>query len=207
MDIFFSNRIEKLYTQLKSSLFSKIANNPFERRLIIVPSPAIKSWLLLEMAKDSDLRVAMGVEILLLDQAIEKLILKRKLPSALELGIMIEVEIKKMINDTPENREKWKELFDYLKFTNGDSKISRQTERRLTSLSQKLSSLFLQYGIYGGEMIKSFEKNSEDFQMELWKTIFLKKNWPYLQKELKNNISHEIKNMYMELGEKIFAKK
>lgn len=194
MDIFFSNRIEKLYNQLKSSLFSKTTINPFESRIIIVPSPAIKSWLLIEMAKDTDLRVAMGVEILLLDQAIEKLTLKRKLGNSLELGLMIEVEIKKMIYEQPENREKWQSLFDYLKIKKENPKISHQTEKRLNSLSQKLSSLFLQYGIYGGEMINSFEENSEDFQIELWKTIFLKKNWPYLQKELKENTLHSSLN-------------
>lgn len=194
MDIFFSNRIEKLYQQLKLTLFSNTGQNPFERRLIIVPSPAIKSWLMLEMAKDPDLKIAMGIEISLLDQAIEKLIIKQKLPSLFEIQAIIEIELKKMIAD--EAFDKWPEVFHYLKVSKNNCTIlSSLTEKRLINLSQKLSTYFFQYGTYGGEMIASFGQNFNDFQIEIWKRIFIERKWPYLQKELKeNNIYRSTKN-------------
>jgi len=189
MDIFFSNRIEKLYEQLKVSLFSKFGENPFERRLIIVPSPAIKSWLMLKMAKDPCLNIAMGVEISLLDQAIEKLIIKQKLPSIFELQAVIEIELKKIVKKNDPN--KWPELFNYLKISQANPSINSQSEKRLISLSQKLSTLFFQYGTYGGKMLGSFEENIDDFQIEIWKQIFSTRGWPYLQKELQENNFHE----------------
>jgi exodeoxyribonuclease V gamma subunit len=187
MEIFFSNRIEKLYQQLKVSLFSKERLNPFERRLIIVPSPAIKSWLMLQMAKDPDLELAMGIEIVLLDQAVEKLISKRKIPSGLELSLKIEVEIKKIITESFNESSIWQSLFNYLKISDVKTTgLSQKSEKRLIGLSQKLASLFLQYGTYGGKMLKNFEESSDDFQVNLWKTIFLKNNTPFLQKELQD---------------------
>jgi exodeoxyribonuclease V gamma subunit len=189
MEIFYSNRIEKLYQRLKEALFSSDCLNPFERRLIIVPSPAIKSWLMLQMAIDPDLQLAMGVEILLLDQAIEKLISKRKIPSTLELSLKIEVEIKKILNSDFYESPIWQPLFKYLKVSEKQPfPLSKKTEKRLIGLSQKLANLFNSYGTYGGKMLKQFDENSNDFQINLWKTIFLENNTPYLQKELQDNI-------------------
>lgn len=185
MNIFFSNRIEKLYQELKIGIFAR-SENAFERRMVIVPSPAIKSWLMLEMAKDEQLTIAIGVEILLLDEAIEKLIPKRKLPCTLELGLMIEVEIKKMIT---EDFAKWQKLAEYLKISNDT--FSNRANKRVIALSEKLASLFLQYGTFGGEMISQMkEQNSDDFQIELWKRLFVKKDLPYLQNEFKENSLH-----------------
>ncbi len=178
---------------MKSSLFLKDCKNPFIKRLVIVPSPAIKSWLMLEMAKDEDLQLSFGVEIAHVDEGIEKLISKRKLPSELELALMIEVEIKKIIEARD---EKWNDLFHYLKIK-GNSPFSKKTERRLFTLSEKLAGLFIRYGTFGGEMVADFEKSVkiEGFQIELWKTIFLKHKWPYLIQEFKNSsLNESVKN-------------
>lgn len=194
MNIFFSNRIERLYLELKTGIFSEV-NNPFERRMVIVPSPAIKSWLMLEMAKDPDLKIAIGVEILLLDEAIEKLIPKQKLPGLLELSLTIEVEIQKMIH---EDLTKWPKLMNYLKIST--SVLDRRSKKRLIALSEKLASLFLQYGTFGGQMISDLKLENpsletDDFQIELWKTLFQKKNMPYLLNEFKeNSLHHSLKN-------------
>lgn len=196
MNIFFSNRIERLYQELKENIFSNV-NNPFERRMVIVPSPAIKSFLMLEMAKDPDLKIAIGVEILLLDEAIEKLIPKRKLPGLLELSLTIEVEIQKMIH---KDFSKWPKLMNYLKISEVTESLDRRSNKRLIALAEKLASLFLQYGTFGGQMFTDLKLDkstieSDDFQIQLWKTLFKKKNMPYLLNEFKeNSLNHSLKN-------------
>lgn len=189
MEIFFSNQLEILYENLKSFLFSKKCDHPFIKRMIIVPSEAIKSWLMLEMAKDKDLNIAFGVEIVHLDQAVDKLVTKRKTPSFLELSLLIQTEIKKMIDEKKGFDESFELLFRYLKISS-NKVFSLKSERRLIDLSEKLTHLFLQYGIYGEEMIERWKlENPNDFQIYLFKKIFFEKDWPILFKELKDSLS------------------
>lgn len=182
MYIFFSNQIEELYQELKKSLFIKGTNNTFTNRLIIVPSQAIKSWLMLQMSKDEDLMVFMGIEVMHLERAIEKFILKKKFPSSLELSLKISREAKKMATQENEN---WPNLKKYLNICKSSKEFSLKSEKRLYSLSLKLSHLFSQYGTYCGEMISNWEKDfsKNDFQKEIWCRLFFHGNWSYPIKE------------------------
>ncbi|HRD55723.1 MAG TPA: exodeoxyribonuclease V subunit gamma [Parachlamydiaceae bacterium] len=182
MHIFFSNQIEELYQELKKSLFAKGSKNVFAKRLVIVPSQAIKSWLMLQMAKDEDLMVAMGVEIMHLERAVEKIILKKRFPSFLEVSLTILSEAKKM---ALEESAKWKKLSDYLQISNETKEFSLKSERRLFALSLKLKYLFSRYGTYCREMVFNWEKedDSSDFQKEIWNRLFLNGKWSYLAKE------------------------
>lgn len=184
MEFFFSNRIESLYQELKRELFFKEKSNPFATRLIIVPSVSLKSWLMLEMAKDEELGIAIGVDICLLDQAMEKLEGSEEINkelTELELSLMIEVQINKWIREKKEN---YQELFEYLKCSNDH--LSRKSQKRLTSLSLKLATLFIQYGTYGGKWLETIEQETgvKGFQIELWKTIFQSQGFSYLKKNL-----------------------
>ena len=70
---FFSNQLEILYHHLKQKLFAS-EKPPLMRRLVVVYGPAMKNWLMLRMAQDPDLQIAMGVEIIYLHQAFELLL-------------------------------------------------------------------------------------------------------------------------------------
>lgn len=181
LNIFFSNRVEKLYEKLKGALFY-IGGNPFVRRMVVVPSPAIKSWLMMRMAQDKDLNIAVGVEITYLEKAMD-LLRKRKgrFPSRLELALAIEIEIRKIILE--EDEGVWGPLKIYLK-VRGSS--ARKSERRIVSLSEKLADLFLQYGTYGGGMIQEWELGATSWQGVLWKRIFCEGayDWTYPGREI-----------------------
>ena len=186
--VFFSNRLEILYQRLKKSLFE--SSNPFTHRLIVVPSPAMKSWLMVKMAKDPDLSVAMGVEMGHLDQSIMRLHASlsgsehpSKIPSLLELALGIESEIRK----ADKQEKEWAPLTKYLKL-NG----SRKGEHRLVALSEKLAHLFTQYGKYAGSMVKEWEEGKgNEWQARLWQALFSEK-WSYPYRELLSVITDEI---------------
>ena len=59
LEIFFSNRLEVLYQQLKHNLFG-ITTAPLMRRLVVVYGPAMKTWLMLRMAQDPELECGNG---------------------------------------------------------------------------------------------------------------------------------------------------
>src|SRR5436305_1895543 len=67
-----SNRIEELYIHLEKQLITNW-DNPFKRRLVIVPNSYLKAYLQSRLA-DVEGKVAMGLEILLPRQALERII-------------------------------------------------------------------------------------------------------------------------------------
>jgi len=68
LKVFFSNRTECLFQAFKKELFA--TSHPFAKRMTIVPSAAMKDWLLMQMARDEDLAIAAGIEITFLEPAI-----------------------------------------------------------------------------------------------------------------------------------------
>jgi len=160
----FSNRVERLYDFLKARLFSGTA--PFARRLVIVPSPAMKEWLMLRLARDPEVGVAAGVEVRYLEEGFSLLYRlfggEELFPSRLELALKIEEQVRKRLKEPP--TPAWEPIFRYLK-----PPLNRRSERRLSSLSQKLADLFREYGKYGGRMLENFPGG---FQKELWEALF-----------------------------------
>jgi exodeoxyribonuclease V gamma subunit len=74
----------------------------------------------------------------------------------------------------------------YLHFQSGG--FSPKQEKRLISLSEKLASLFLEYGKYGGKAILDWETAPpEHWQIALWQKIFgINATWSYLYRALSN---------------------
>lgn len=197
--VFFSNRVERLYLKLKESLFS--SSQPFERRLIIVPSPAMKTWLMFHMAQD--LGVAAGIEVGYIDQSLIKIMslfssdnelnFEKNVPSTLELALNLEAELKNVLNQAhlldTEQLAIWHPVFDYLKFTYKDDKknLSQKTEKRLIGLVEKLAFLFVEYGKYGGSLIKKWKSEPlSNWQQQLWfrlESKFMPWGYPYQQLE------------------------
>ncbi len=160
LKVYYSNKIELLYENLKERLFC--SSSPFCRRLIIVPSPAVKSWLMIQMANDPEVGIATGIEVAYLDQTIESLACIQKQLSPLELAFSIELKIREVVHS--DESSVWQPLFQYL---------SQKSEQRLIALSDVLANLFRDYQIYGGKMVHEWEKgNGLSWQAELWKEVF-----------------------------------
>ncbi|MEM1282755.1 MAG: exodeoxyribonuclease V subunit gamma, partial [Chlamydiota bacterium] len=194
--IYLSNRVEILYDDLVSNLFE--ASSPFEKRLIIVPSPAMKSWLTLRMAQDPQLQICAGVEIYYLEEGLDFLQnacsdtqRSAHTPSSLEIAIQLEVQLTSILSDYHllpfDEQVIWKGLADYIQIKPGHH-LSKRAEKRLVSLSEKLAHLFKQYGRYGAEMLDEWESNPKDnWQAHLWNRLFTNTElkWTYPYREIK----------------------
>jgi exodeoxyribonuclease V gamma subunit len=173
-NFFFSNSIEQLFSDFQKCLFEN--TEAFTRRIVVVPNIAMKNWLMLNLAKE---KVAMGIEVILLSQAMEKIgkkiSTKDTWPSPLDLALSIETEIRAI-----DESDLWKPLHDYLK------PGSKRSQKRIVALSTHLASLFLHYGRYAGEMVERWEKTPiVSWQQELWKRVF--NHWTYDYKFLREN--------------------
>lgn len=203
--VHYSNRLETLYCKLKDSLFSSAL--PFTKRLIIVPSPLMKSWLMRQLAEDTDLNIAMGLEVVQIDKAIEKLNqlfnssshLSSTRFSAQELSLLIEAEIRDLSEayqfESAEMKQIWDPLLRYLKIQ-PNQKFSKKTQKRLVNLALKIGRYFEAYGIYGHAVCDHWEIQAElGWQEELWKRIVLHREWKYTSKTLLENFNlSECKN-------------
>ncbi|MDF2577341.1 MAG: recC [Chlamydiales bacterium] len=209
----FSNKLEQLAKALSVGLFHSEAN-PFTQRFIVVPSPAIKSWLTQFLAKEKG--IAAGFECCFLQEAIQRLSKELHpftdiIPSNMELRLKLELVLYQKIftYDTmlPDRQRVWKPLFEYLQLTpNSYTKdsLTSKVRKRLFGLTKQLSSLFHTYGIYGGNLVSKWEKleSCQDWQQELWKEIYAKDkyNWSYPDRILRNwNIAGLTTHRPMEL--------
>lgn len=191
--LFYSNHIEQLYQNLKQQLFSH--PKPFERRLIIVPTPAIKSWLLLQFAKDPEMGIAAGLEFHYLEDGLKiiyDLIAQESdpyyVPSPLELTLGIENQIRMLINEweflPTQQRGIWQPIIQYLKIhfdSHFHYRLTKRNEKRLAALSETLARLFMEYSRYGQAMIANWPKQATDWQQDLWYRLFSAKtsNWNF----------------------------
>lgn len=177
MEFILTNHLEVLYNRFKERAFS---NHPLTRRLVVVYGPAMKTWLMLQMAKDPDLRIATGIEIVCLHEAFETLLSifqknsKNHFPTLLELSFFIENALKKILSN--EVDEVWKPLLSYM-----DVK-TRKGEKRLVSLSQHIAKSFREQG-----RLHSCEWEMEWLQI-LWNQLFCSRN--YLSKSFEEPIQN-----------------
>lgn len=203
---FFSNQLEILYIHLKQKLFD--ISSPFKRRIVVVYGPAMKNWLMLRMAQDPDLQVAMGIEITYLNQVFELLLKETRqeknlhFPSPLELALVIEKELLAILKGfrglQKDEQAIWLPLIHYVKLdpvslaASPVIKLSRKVERRLVGLSQHLAKLFQDYGRYGGKALAAWENSqSTHWQHELWKKLFGQPSyWSYPCRELQLGPGH-----------------
>jgi exodeoxyribonuclease V gamma subunit len=207
LDLFLSNRLEILYHHLKCSLFGS-ETTPFMRRLVVVYGPAMKTWVMLRMAQDPELKVATGIEFIYLNQAFETLLKlssgknDKHLPTLLELTLAIENELMAIIqnfnNFNRDEQSDWEPFIHYLKLDPSHLgptfRLSRKMEKRLISLSQHLARLFQDYGRYGRQMVFQWELPSfAGWQAQLWRKLFGEKmGWSYPARSLKGAESPSI---------------
>lgn len=202
LEIYFSNRLEVLYQQLKRSLFGP-ATTPLMKRIVVVYGPAMKTWLTLRLAQDPELNVAMGIEVIYLSEAFETLLkLSTRetighLPGRLELALAIEKELMAVIHDyqnlSLEEQQDWSSLIQYLKLDplrlNPKLRLPRKIEKRLIGLGQHLARLFHDYGRFASKMVAKWElPATQGWQPRLWRRLFSGKMlWTYPARALLQN--------------------
>ncbi len=173
--IFYSNRQEVLFEKFIGNLFNN--SSPFAQRLVVVPSLAMKSWLIEKLADSSQGGVAAGVEVILMDSFVRRLV-------ELWPKVVAGAGIKKIANHTLLRLLFETTLSDQL-VANSLSEIWKPVEsyvagkpRRLTQLCDELAGVFIQYGLYGCDMLARWEQLPEPtcWQSALWKSF--KRQWP-----------------------------
>lgn len=207
--LFSSHRLDVLYQTLLQVLF-KEGDSPFLRRVIVVPSQAIKSWLFMRMASDENLGIAAGVDVLYLSHMLRKMdeqnyarslsVLDRSRVSSHELALFIELSIREAFDGRLDLSSKqqviWNSLWEHLKI-DALGRWSRRSEKRLLELSSRLSQLFTEYSLYGDDLIKSWGEDAAlGWQEQLYLKAFCSKA-PYLStgEELRNTYGVGIQNM------------
>lgn len=140
----YSNRIEQLYDQMiVKMLDSKLS--PFGTRILIAPSPWVKTWLMESLACDPRISSTLGFKILSIDEALAQLkrlfssYCPKKTPTLSELISAIEGEL-----DEIEDQEL-------------QSWLSKNDKRKFY-LSKELATLFQKYGRFCPESVSGWQK-------------------------------------------------
>ena len=187
---FYSNELEILVKTLKENIFE---NSFFsEKRVVVVPSIAIKNFILEKIAL-SEQKVASFINFVLLDQIdhfLTSFFLKDNslYPSYLDLFFAIEKEIKKL-------NVKRALHSDIAHFDEVDSFFSDQKssyDKKLFYLSNRLSKLFIKYMVFGSPFKKG---KKECFQSHIWKNIF--SHFCYLQRDFKKALNLNFSSIHL----------
>ncbi|MCX6994726.1 MAG: exodeoxyribonuclease V subunit gamma [Chlamydiae bacterium] len=168
----FSNRVEILAEALKKALWGSSAD-PLEERLIILPSQAMKRFLMMNLVDDYS--VAMGLQFPYLDKAIKALV-PLSFPSKNTLSFLIEKEIEKRLEE--------RNLQELLQEMHISKKTLHETgvRKALAGFSDTLADLFLLYGLYAGQMVDEWlKRGSVDWQSAIFCAIYQnpKVGFPY----------------------------
>ncbi len=167
--IHFSNYLEELLIPLKENLFPQGAG-PFDKRLIIVPHLRLKDYIMRFLAKDKELQVAAGVQVVSLTQGLSKLS-KKNLPTKLELSLSLQYHLLPLIDE----HDELKKYFD-----------RKSREKRIGPFCDIMAESFLRYAIYGKPSLPlwqeklwkvfdwSFPRGAKtDWQVHVWGFSFL----------------------------------
>lgn len=168
----FSNRVEVLAAALKKALWGE-NTGPLEERLIILPSQAMKRFLMMNLV--DDFNVAMGLKFPYLDKAIKSL-LPLSFPCKNDLSFLIEKEIEKRLEQPG-----LCELLSEMHIT-ADTLAQTGVRHALAGFADTLADLFLLYGLFAGPLVEEwFKKGPDDWQSEIFVEIYKnpKRGFPY----------------------------
>ncbi len=147
LSIHYSNQLERLYVGLRDRLFGD-GGGAFAERWVIVPTHAIKSWLQQRLAEDPVVGVAAGIRFLFLEEAVGRWV-GGVAPDRLAMSLQIELLLRARVD---EESAGWEPMRGYLK------------PKRIGGLAAHLSELFVQYSLYGHQMLESWT----GWQADLW---------------------------------------
>lgn len=182
IQLFVSNRYERLYQHLHAHLFgahpsSLPCESAFAPRLIVTPNPTLYQIVTTQLAVSSTCKIAMGVTHLPKESLctrfsqwfapLDREIAVRPFPHYLELVFSIEKALQTLI--TRQDDEALCSLFSTL------SLQTLETQRRVRLLAESVATLFMDYGRYGADLFEGWEKSPHPhakWQKELWDTLF-----------------------------------
>lgn len=171
--VYYSNRLEQLFTFLKEQLFEE--KGIFDQRLLVLPSQSMQRHIMLGLATDPEYAVAMGVESVLLPQALSRLTGGAKHLALSALAIHIEGHIRVLLESESKD-PLWEPLVHYLmgKHTSYTQAVSSvRFERRLLALCDRLAELFRQYSLFAQEHVDKWRHEPlTHWQQALWLKIF-----------------------------------
>jgi exodeoxyribonuclease V gamma subunit len=162
---FSSHRVEQLYEYFKAMLFNEYTNL-FTRRIVVVPSPLVRSWLEIRLSQDPDINISTGIEWYLLASFVDQfprvlgVSIDKRIPRYLELCLRIEEVLRK--ESFPDNLEA------YLGRGYLDSFWGK--EQRITHLADYLARLFTLYGQYPTGVVT--EGKVLGWQGDIWKKVY-----------------------------------
>lgn len=162
-NLYFSNRIESLFEEMTPFLFNK----PFGKKIVVVPSLAMKQWIVEALVYHPDYGISFGFQPLLLQQAVSLL---RDLTSdrspylnTKAIGWQLHLELVKILQSGKKDP-----LFDPVY-----RYCAKNPGRNAAELALKLADLFVQYGENAPEEMRNWAAlPTEEWQQELWKRLF-----------------------------------
>lgn len=162
-NLYFSNRIESLFEEMTPFLFNK----PFGKKIVIVPSLAMKQWIVEALVYHPDYGISFGFQPLLLQQAVgllrEATCDRAPYLNAKAISWQLHLELVKILQS-----KKKDPLFDPVY-----RYCAKNPGRNAAELAVKLAELFVQYGENAPEEMRNLAAlPSEDWQQELWKRLF-----------------------------------
>jgi exodeoxyribonuclease V gamma subunit len=156
---YFSQSTETLYRFLVQNLYGS-NKSPFLKRVVLVPSPLMKTWVIKEMA--DALGISMGVELFLQEQGLRKIAdylgmsSPNIVPTVDQLAFAFQLLIPKLCNDYPF-------LQTYLKDSH---------QKRLLSLAAEMAELFVDYGTFGKNLLEEWKQHPDKhWQAALWNLL------------------------------------
>lgn len=166
--VIFSNDFEILIENLIDFLFFFGKNHPFQKRIIIVPDLSIKESIVRALLLHPRLEIAMGVQIVSLEQAVVELSDGYDKPLC---PLALSIAIEEFLLKNPHLPG----LEEYLAVE------EKKKRKRIGALSEELSQLFFSYGIHGAEWLKSWLASpTAEWQKGVWEGVLGKDSpWSY----------------------------
>lgn len=173
-EVYQSHLYEVLVQLLKEKFFAK-GNHPFQKRILVLPDSSFKEKLFFQLTKQGRKCVLFNVSCFDVFEAVQELssfVVEKKLtfPTVSVLGLHLESVIHEVLSD-PDffETDALSPLKDY---------IANKGKKEISAFANKLSSIFFQYGIYGGEFLSEFLVK-DSWQKILFEKVFSSWNYPY----------------------------
>jgi exonuclease V gamma subunit len=144
--LFLSHRLDLLAEHLAQEL-AKDGLGIFMPRIIVVPNSSLKSWILIQIANQTEEKGIAGCKVMTLEEALETL----TAPSG--------------------HTEIFCSIFNELKSCKSEE-IRESSPRRIIELANRLTGLFIRYGNYCPALFE--EKTTNEWQEEIIQKLFVK---------------------------------
>lgn len=154
LSLILSNRLEILLKVMIKSIQAS-RTSPFERVMVVVPTPAMKHWMTHILAKEEG--IAFGIDILFFNDLFRKISPKmaKEVPGVLELALAIEKKLSEMEGHP----------FPFF--------YSSEYAEKKARVSLEIASEFLKWGEYGEMELKKWKVHSPaHWQAMLWNALF-----------------------------------